>query len=167
MSQLPLDQYAPLHNGGYLIIPETLLAQLRRYRQRSQVDTEAGGVLIGTWRVSGNTHKKVVKHAEITDVTVPEAGDSRSRYGFIRRSIHHLERIKRAWTESKQKQTYLGEWHTHPEIHPSPSPIDLLEWRKNLKTAPAIVIIVGIESEWIGYWDGERAYNCGCFVPDL
>lgn len=166
MSQQPLDHYTHLTNGGYLIIPEALLTQLRQYRQKSVADCEAGGVLIGTWRVAGKAHQ-LVRHAEITDVTVPVKGDSRTRFGFIRRSKHHLEKIKHAWSQSKHKQSYLGEWHTHPEPHPKPSSIDLHEWRNNLNSSQAIVIIVGIKSEWIGLWNGSEILSCERFRPDI
>ncbi|WP_081409005.1 Mov34/MPN/PAD-1 family protein [Acinetobacter gyllenbergii] len=45
----------------------------------------------------------------------------------------------------------MGEWHTHPEDVPSPSPTDINSWRTNLVSNEELVlIIVGRTNFWIG-----------------
>jgi integrative and conjugative element protein (TIGR02256 family) len=41
---------------------------------------------------------------------------------------------------------FVGEWHTHPERHPTPSWIDRRSWRRQMgrhKPDPLVFIIVG------------------------
>tara|TARA_Y100000782_G_scaffold19407_1_gene20363 strand:- start:24006 stop:24482 length:477 start_codon:yes stop_codon:yes gene_type:complete len=144
-----------LPNNGYLIIPEQLLDKLHQFKQSESHHKEAGGLLIGCKRINGA--KDEVTHFELTDCSTPHFVDKRSRYGFLRRSGSHIKKVLTAWTNSNQLQTYLGEWHTHPEPHPTPSASDINEWKKNLKGQKAILIIIGQKSDWFAYWNGSQA----------
>lgn len=55
---------------------------------------------------------------------------------------------------------YLGEWHTHAEPVPSPSPIDLDDWTKRLAhdvvdADQVFFVIVGQQE--MACWEGVRA----------
>jgi integrative and conjugative element protein (TIGR02256 family) len=67
--------------------------------------------------------------------------------------------IDRAWRQSGGTCTYLGEWHTHPEQHPTPSGIDWQNWQRKLLvdrfTEPIFFVIVGIAA--IHVWEGRRS----------
>ena len=90
------------------------------YIQRNLSDPESGGILLGT--VHG-------PHIEVAHATPPFPTDRRTRCSFERGSKGHTEVADRLWGESRGIVRYLGEWHTHPEDYPSPSGIDLREWR--------------------------------------
>lgn len=135
-------------NNGFIIVTSSVLRQIKGYRQIALADREAGGILLGARRG---------RHIDITFATTPKRGDSRSRIGFARLSQFHQDFAIRAWRRFGRKLDYLGEWHTHPELNPSPSPIDRAEWRKLMRSRKndLVFVILGISGVWLG------ASHCG------
>jgi integrative and conjugative element protein (TIGR02256 family) len=82
---------------------------------------EGGGILIGSYRGP---------HIEVTKFTTPAAKDIRQSYRFIKQDPKHQRAATRAWQSSRGKDTYIGEWHTHPLGEPRPSLIDKASWRE-------------------------------------
>jgi integrative and conjugative element protein (TIGR02256 family) len=123
-----------------------------QFRQDDDKATEAGGVIIGR-HIAGSDD--VV--ADL--VTSPMRGDRRSRTHFFRSARGHQAQLDSAWLRSEGTQVYLGEWHTHPEGHPTPSGIDFGDWSRRLMldTVEArfvYFLIVGqIE---VCAWEGDR-----------
>jgi integrative and conjugative element protein (TIGR02256 family) len=97
------------------------LKTFSQYIQRREVDCEAGGLLLGS--VHGT-------HMLIEQATAPTARDKRFRYLFERMPFGHEAIALARWTASQGTVRYLGEWHTHPEDHPSPSCLDRSEWER-------------------------------------
>ncbi len=91
-----------------------------RYIQ-GENDAEAGGILLG--------HVRGI-HLEVLEATVPTRKDRRLKYFFERLVEGHKGIAERRWRESNGLVRYLGEWHTHPEDHPTPSGLDISEWQK-------------------------------------
>lgn len=99
---------------------------------------ESGGILLGTV----HEHGMLITHA-----TAPSRLDRRLPTFFSREAHGHRAVAMRLWRASGGTTRYLGDWHTHPQDVPSPSSIDLKEWRK-LAVArnderPALSVIVG------------------------
>ncbi|WP_444917030.1 Mov34/MPN/PAD-1 family protein [Microbulbifer sp. JMSA003] len=159
-----LNYYTILPAGGFLLVPEKVVDVLDTYRQIRPGDTEAGGVLIGCWRRSTVSQKTF--HVELTSCTEPSGQDYRSRYEFERRSQHHVRYVQEVWASTQGLQTYIGEWHTHPESHPEPSQVDILNWKRNLRGNIAVLAIVGTKSIWLAYWDGSKATHLPKLVED-
>jgi integrative and conjugative element protein (TIGR02256 family) len=139
-------------NGGTLCIADSALASIDAFRQHDQNSAEAGGVLLG---------RLVIERPDIVveSVTVPSAADRRSRRTFFRAQLPTQAAINSAWAASGATQNYLGEWHTHPEDHPTPSAIDRRGWQRLLRKAQfeqdaLFFVIVGRGS--IGVWEGLR-----------
>ncbi len=116
------DQVYRRANGGRVAFSAAVVDVLQRHRQLGPKATEAGGVLLG--RIISDTGDVVVD-----EVTEPMPGDSRSRFSFLRRKEPAQRHVKLAWATSKGTRIYLGEWHSHPEDRPTPSPQDLRNWR--------------------------------------
>lgn len=114
--------------GGVFRLSERSLTIIEPYRQRSGAATEAGGVLLG---------RLIVERPDVVvdTVTVPSQRDWRSRFTFVRAAAPTQRAIDRAWKESLGEQNYLGEWHTHPEDDPTPSGVDLSDWRRLARDA--------------------------------
>lgn len=132
-------------NGILLVLSDEAVATFQKYAQDMSEKLEAGGLLLGYRRLN---------HFEVLHVTEPTDHDIRSRYHWIRSEKVHQETAKQYWHESKGQITYLGEWHTHPEIVPNPSQIDLNEWAILASKCPYAggmsMVIVGIEELWCG-----------------
>ncbi|WP_437604308.1 Mov34/MPN/PAD-1 family protein [Sorangium sp. So ce590] len=129
-----------------------MVERLASYQQLRAKDLEAGGVLLGR-------HLRESPHKVVDEVTEPMQGDRRSRYHFTRGKVNHQRRIDEAWESSRGTCVYLGEWHTHPEPVPNPSPVDLNDWHRRLRTDQfdsdtLYFIIVGTSA--IRAWEGHR-----------
>ncbi len=70
----------------------------------------------------------------------------------------------RRWKESDETMGYMGEWHTHPEDHPTPSGIDLRNWLDITvpRPEPMVFLILGRRSDWLGVSVGVEVK-----VPDV
>jgi integrative and conjugative element protein (TIGR02256 family) len=131
-----------------VLIESAVLELLQSHRQVSWNSTEAGGVLLGYRRD---------RHLHITEATLPAARDKRSRTAFWRRDPSHQAAASNGWTRTKETLDYVGEWHTHPESQPSPSNLDLLEWRKVCAATNEAMafLILGMTGTWFGIGLGE------------
>lgn len=114
---------------------------LLSYRQIKPHSAEAAGVIIGERRGD---------HLVIQRISEPGPGDKRSRYAVDRCGPTHQVTVEQAFFQSEGTLQYLGEWHTHPEDCPTPSPRDLKSWRKHLtEPEPMVLIIVGRSEIWV------------------
>jgi integrative and conjugative element protein (TIGR02256 family) len=139
----------------HVLISDWVMTQIAQYTTRAEITREAGGVLIGSYRGP---------HVEVTTCTTPLSGDVRGPVSFDRRDAGHQTAAMRAWRTSGNTETFVGEWHTHPEDHPSPSSIDLQTWSNLLArtSCPLIFLIAGRHSLWCGFGqarDLRRAYE--------
>lgn len=41
-------------------------------------------------------------------------------------------------------------------MHPSPSFEDVRHWESKLSGKESVLLIIGIDTEWIGFWDGNK-----------
>jgi integrative and conjugative element protein (TIGR02256 family) len=135
-----------------LKIDSLVVERLLAFRQDDGKKLEAGGVLMGRL-LKGSSNVVIDENTE------PMTGDARSPCAFERSAHEHQEMLDARWSESAGTCGYLGEWHTHPEPHPTPSSVDLRDWRRRLKqdrfdVAHLFFIIVGIQT--ISAWQGER-----------
>ena len=113
---------------------------------------ECGGVLLGRFI-------KESKDIIVDMVTKPMKGDKQTRYSFKRLSPLHQFIIDSEWNKSKGTCNYLGEWHTHPEPVPTPSRVDINDWKRKLKTdifSSRFLYFVIAGTKSIKMWEGDR-----------
>lgn len=137
------DLILRLNRDAFVLIPGNVLGVMKGFTIGSQGATEAGGILIGSYR--GN-------HIEVRDCTVPLRRDVRRACFFDRRDKGHQLAAMCAWTRSFGTETFVGEWHTHPEDFPLPSIIDHGTWAGIIKRKdlPVVFIIAGRKGIWAG-----------------
>lgn len=128
-------------NGFLKISPEALTLMLC-YVQDDEHKSESGGILIGR-------HIIETDDIVIDTVTQPTCFDKQTRFSFFRNKKIHQEILDFHWQNSEHTYTYLGEWHTHPESIPTPSMIDVKNWKMitksfSLSTEQLFFIIIGI-----------------------
>jgi integrative and conjugative element protein (TIGR02256 family) len=140
-----------LDGSGVKVGPGALLRMLA-FRQTHASHTEAGGILLGRYIVG-------CRDVVVDEVTVPMQGDRRMRFAFHRSPEHHQEVIDSRWAASRGTCQYLGEWHTHPQLSPTPSSVDISDWRRRLRVDQfdgdsLLFVIVGIRE--VRVWEGSR-----------
>lgn len=148
----------PLAPGSKVLVEEEVLGLVRQFRQLGHVSAEAGGILMGYRRGD---------HLHVVSATVPGPQDLRERNGFVRRDPLHQARATLGWRRSGGRLDYLGEWHTHAQVLPQPSSLDVDEWRNVCKVTgqPMVFLIVGLEDCWLGVGDGLRLAQAGRARP--
>ena len=143
------------------MLNETVINELNKYRQTTPVAKESGGILLGARRGP---------HLEVVDLTTPFPRDIRKRTFFDRRDSRHNGYALKKWATNQRKIDYLGEWHTHPECIPSPSSLDIKEWRKLIppRNAQLVFLILGISDSWLGLGRTSGIKHCKPFNdPEL
>jgi integrative and conjugative element protein (TIGR02256 family) len=138
--------------GGLVKVAPAALAQLLLFRQLDADSTEAGGVLLGR-------HIVGCRDIVIDEVTAPVQEDRRLRLAFHRSQASHQKVIDARWLNSGGTCHYLGEWHTHPQTAPTPSLVDLADWRRRLRVDQfegdsLLFLIVGTRE--LCAWEGMR-----------
>lgn len=140
----------PQYPDRVVLLEPPVIQTIFAYRQLRDSDTEAGGVLLGLRRGD---------HLHVTALTCPSSRDKRSRFAFWRRRRYHQEEALKQWRASGGLVDYLGEWHTHLEMRPSPSGTDLREWRTLLRhyEGPLLFLIAGTRDfVWAGIGQGAH-----------
>ena len=134
-------------------IDDQALAKLRAHAQYQRRSLEAGGVLLGRWLTKRLSFV-------VDDITIPLPGDRRSRTSFFRSGPAHMQAIDSSLRNSQYTRGYLGERHTHPGPVPTPSAVDLYDWRRRMhrdvvELPKVFFVIVGTME--IGVWAGDRS----------
>lgn len=147
-----LSSWATSDKSRLLHFSTATLATFSQHVQGSDVDREAGGLLLGS--VHG-------AHLLIEQATVPTAWDKRFRYLFERMPFGHDAIAMSRWTATQGTVRYLGEWHTHAEDYPHPSNLDRSEWNRlsaqRRDKRPMLAVIVGRKSLYV-----ELVPRSGC-----
>lgn len=123
-------------SGQILLLADSVLAHFERYRQASPGSREAGGQLFARF-----DHLEIhLEHA-----TGPRPTDYRSVTSFYPNRFVERREIRKYY---KSGFHYVGDWHTHSELSPTPSHMDIASFqdmfsksRHNL--ASFIMVIVG------------------------
>ncbi|MFI6675233.1 Mov34/MPN/PAD-1 family protein [Kribbella sp. NPDC050470] len=102
-------------------ITATALNVIAREARQSRDGLETGGILLG--------------HDFGQRVEIRHAGDAgpdarRGTHTFDRDLAHATALAEAAWTHDRSQ--WLGEWHTHPNQEPVPSPRDLTSYLQHL-----------------------------------
>lgn len=121
------------------------LSVFATHRQTRLFDREAGGQLFGR---AGR------KRWKVTHATGPDRRDRRCRLRFVPDRGREQREIVAFHARGLD---YLGDWHTHPEDTPSPSPQDLASIgdivRRSAHEMPGFLLcIVGRDDPPNGLW---------------
>ena len=140
---LRMSSWATSDQRVLLSLSDAVLAAFEQHVQGNS-DFESGGILIGS--VHG-------PNIAVREATTPTRWDRRFRFLFERMPFRHSLIARARWKASQGKARYLGEWHTHPQDFPRPSPVDRAEWnalaRRRADGRPMLAVIVGRRSLYI------------------
>ena len=105
----------PVGSSGQVIIFESgAIDHFRRHRQRRRYQNEAGGQLFARFV----DHRILIEEA-----TGPRRTDRRTRTSYEPDRRAEQREIKERHSMGLH---YVGDWHTHPEPVPRPSPLDAM-----------------------------------------
>ena len=100
-------------SGQVLVLPEEIVRKFRRYRQKRWYQREAGGQLFARLSLS-----RIV----IGEATGPRRTDRRTRTSYVPDRAAEQREINSRHADGLH---YVGDWHTHPEMVPRPSGLDI------------------------------------------
>jgi len=123
-----------------IILPRSLQDQLIEFKQDSLSDCESAGLLVGHVRNNGDIW--------INKITKPKEQDIRTRTYFKLDASAHQNELNEIHTNSDQLLGYLGTWHTHPQNIPTPSGLDISDWKKHCNEnldRPLIFVVIGLQ----------------------
>jgi integrative and conjugative element protein (TIGR02256 family) len=124
----------------WVLVAYPVVALFEREMKKCLGRSESGGILIGSYRGP---------HIEITGFTTPAAEDIRHPYRFIKQDPRHQQAATEVWRASDGRDTYLGEWHTHPHGEPCPSTIDTCTWREVVeRTKKPMIFAIIAPGRW-------------------
>lgn len=106
-------KYQLLDSGETLSFSSSALDHLSNYRQQRFWQPEAGGPLF----IKSHGTEHIVEIA-----CGPFERDQRRRFSFRPHQPSTQDCINKQW---KLGRHYIGSWHTHPELKPTPSATDL------------------------------------------
>ena len=129
------------NRDNYILVHDRVVEKMAAWLDPPTGFKEAGGIFIGSYRGP---------HLEIVDCTTPLPADVRKRTLFDRRDGGHQTAALAAWKRSEGTETFVGEWHTHPESSPRYSGTDWRTWSGLIRKAPdpLVFAIAG----WATWW---------------
>lgn len=129
-------------------IEKQAVVKMNTYIQKNSSTPESGGLLLGRTDVSGNTR--------IIDVTTPLGKDIKNRYFFKRIDEGHIKLLQSA---NERCLYFKGNWHTHPQVDPMPSCIDMHSWKAAMKKSKpgesGYIFFIIIGSNRLRVWAGN------------
>lgn len=126
--------------GPAIILTESVLSVMQKYRQIKPLAKEAGGQLYAKFEGVDTL---------ILEATKPKILDSRTRYRFKPNNI--LQRFE-IYNKYREGLHFVGDWHTHPEKYPFPTNKDINYMNNHFhlsfrKFRAFVMIIIGTEPE--------------------
>lgn len=141
-----------IERGKYKIhLSEDTMSLVNLYKQDKIYKKESGGILLGSVSHDYNVY--------ISKLSLPSSFDKNNRNSFERDKKIAQIIIDYEFHNSKGKVIYLGEWHTHPERHPSPSGVDMNmikeQYNRNHINEDFLILLIGgLEGFYLGVYDG-------------
>lgn len=126
-------------------------------------DKETGGVLIGYW-ANENT-------AVITSIVGPGPNAVHRPTSFVPDQDYHVREIERIYAVSNRTETYLGDWHSHPQAAAYLSGQDKITLRKIARYKPArlpkpLMLILGTAKMEFRIWYCQKNRWIGSIYPE-
>lgn len=130
--------------GQLVLVHDEVAETIGRHIEVGSDSREAGGIFLGSHRGP---------HVEVLSCTVPMPHDRRSHIRFDRRDGGHQSAALARWRASQGTDTFVGEWHTHPEALPTPSAVDRRTWIELMGRLPGpFVFAIGGPKSISWYW---------------
>jgi len=136
-----------------IYLTPTVIDIFRKFRQVEDLH-ERGGIVLG--QVNRAEDKILVCRA-----SVPGELEKSSRFSFLRDKTRAQSIVEYEFYNSAGKNTYLGEWHTHPSKTATPSHQDMnmifeQYHRNSIEVTFSLLFIVALSELFIGVHNGKK-----------
>ncbi len=141
----------------HIYLTRTVVDILCQFRQLKQAKNENGGIILG--QTSKDEQQILVCRA-----SVPGSQERSGRLSFHRDRRKAQQIIEYEFYNSDGRNTYLGEWHTHPAKEAVPSSQDISMIMEQFATNEMriefiLLLIVTWEELFVGLHDGQTMYS--------
>ena len=159
MIRYPIGQ-----SGQTLVLSDKVLSHFRDHRQTSCWRREAGGQLFA------RINRDVI---HVVEATGPRRSDRRSRFRYAPDAAAEQREIEQRFSLGLH---FIGDWHTHPEDRPTPSPLDLRTTAdglmRSIHSLNAFVLILAGRTSFpaslhVSLHDGAEHYVLNPAAPDI
>lgn len=143
---------------------DNVVDEMKKHQQHSQCK-EAGGILFS--RLNEDNHMVISK------ITTPSFWDKR----FLDRFVLNKRKTQKEINSSfKNGFHYVGDWHTHSEVNPRPSGIDLSTIKSVYNKSKHelryfLIVILSSSSDfkysYVAFVDGRNVFRCEMLPPNL
>lgn len=126
------------------------LESFKQYQQKNG-EFESGGILVGEVYLRKN--KVIVRQIIVSKKA------KRSLFGVNVDKVEMQYELEKIRINTNYQYYYIGDWHTHPEQHPTPSIVDNISYKKTVRKAVlqtnfVVFLIVGngddvLDSLWL------------------
>ena len=131
---------------------------------------ETGGMLLGYEADNGE--------AVVTDIVGPGPRARHGRFRFRPDADHQQAELEARYTRTDGRETYLGDWHTHPTGSSAPSILDKRTLARIARTAssrttrPIMVILSSNRESWVPgairfQWNERKFFLSNCLLTQL
>lgn len=142
-----------LPNGRVVDILSEIVDEMSNWLQYDSKSPESGGYIVGyQHRKTGNI--------TLEFITPPHEQDFRSRIRCTISDFFHGKVLQKAKLKNSY---YMGVWHTHPQLIPAPSTIDLQDWEQSLRYEKSggdyiFFLIAGVQGfrVWVGDYSNRE-----------
>lgn len=147
--------------GDHLVVlHDNALQVLARFTQHKFHQPEAGGIIIGQY-IGNEIH--------VLRLSTPTELDKATRTTFERSRVAGQIVVNFEFYNSGGQMAYLGEWHTHPEKHPTPSTTDKQMIRQQFEQGQGqrdflLLLIQGTQSRYVAAFENGKL-NQGTLLP--
>lgn len=137
-----------LPNGKVVDLLSEVLITMSDWKQSDSSSSESCGFILGYMNSETN-------NVTLSSVTLPKQNVFSSRIFCKLKTWVHFPQLRE---NERNKNYYMGTWHTHPQCIPSPSQTDWIDWRETLEKDTtgcefAFFVIIGVEEFRI--WAGN------------
>lgn len=132
-------------NVDHIWIAESCLAMMHQLAEE-KFPLETGGMLIGYIASTGEP--------VVTSIIGPGPSAKHRRFKFTPDEIYQQAMLETHFYETEGRETYVGDWHTHPKVAPIPSYLDkctlarIAREPRSQILLPVMIILGGCEAEW-------------------
>ncbi len=137
-----------LPNNKVVDILSSVLDEIYQWLQDEEDKPESGGYIVGY------KHDKT-GNISLEAVSQPCLRDGKGRTHFSIRDKSHKYFLSKAY---RKKSYYMGVWHTHPQIIPTPSSVDWSDWCDSVhqeKTGCDYIFFLIAGTEEVRIWVGD------------